>query len=418
MEKRFKKESKIYLLKNKDIPVLRFENEKKIDNTKLGDYPSYRFRHIQILYEDLLPKGYANTTDSSELKHWIEQRKIPKNRKNMEDILHYQLQNQITDPNNPMSYIDVSYGLSLNDSYWIVPEDGKEYLWEDYNLYQNKFSEILSLVAFGEKNISNFSEENRTSPEYTTDGMLAKCWTTIDDTIVLLKKSSEHHKVEAYAEYYMAQIAKMMNFAHISYDIIKYHDSIVSSCSLFTSEEEGFVPMYRCLTKDDCHKKGARLLESISEITGQEFLEDLMVFDSLIYNTDRHLGNLGMMIENTTGKYLRPAPIFDNGNSILSFLPGQNLPQIFKNYTSKFEIDFDLLSANLVSERHREGLKKLETFQFQRHPLYNLPEDILVKGEKFIQARAKLLTRQLDKKKERERNPWSKKIEKDRGLER
>ncbi|MCF0161529.1 MAG: protein kinase, partial [Fusobacterium necrophorum] len=69
-------------------------------------------------------------------------------------------------------------------------------------------------------------------------------------------------------------------------------------------------------------------------------------------------------------------------------------------------------------ERHREGLKKLETFQFQRHPLYNLPEDILVKGEKFIQARAKLLTRQLDKKKERERNPWSKKIEKDRGLER
>lgn len=78
MEKRFKKESKIYLLKNKDIPVLRFENEKKIDNTKLGDYPSYRFRHIQILYEDLLPKGYTNTTDSSELKHWIEQRKIPK----------------------------------------------------------------------------------------------------------------------------------------------------------------------------------------------------------------------------------------------------------------------------------------------------------------------------------------------------
>ena len=163
--------------------------------------------------------------------------------------------------------------------------------------------------------------------------------------------------------------------------------------------------MYRCLTKDDCYKKGARLLESISEITGQEFLEDLMVFDSLIYNTDRHLGNLGMMIENTTGKYLRPAPIFDNGNSILSFLPGQNFPQIFKNYTSKFEIDFDLLSANLVSERHREGLKKLETFQFQRHPLYNLPEDILVKGEKFIQARAKLLTRQLDKKKKEKEIP-------------
>lgn len=398
MKMRFQKDYKTYLLKNKDIPVLRFETEKKIDNTKLGDYPSYQFRHIQILCEDLLPKGYLKTTDSTELKNWIEQRKIPKNRKNMEDILQYQIQNEITDPNNPMSYIDISYGLSLNDSYWIVPEDGKEYLWKDYNLYENKFSEILSLVAFGEKNLSNLSDENRTSPEYTTDGMLAKCWTTMDDKITLLKKSSEHHKVEAYAEYYMAQVAETMNFKHISYDILQYHDSIVSSCFLFTSEEEGFVPMHRCLKKDDRHKKGARLLESIAEITGQEFIEDVMIFDSLIYNTDRHLGNFGMMVENSTGKYLRPAPIFDNGNSILSFLPGQELPHIFKNYTSKFDIDFDLLSANLVSERHREGLKKLTNFKFKRHPLYNLEEDILEKGEQFIQARAKLLTRQLDKK--------------------
>lgn len=38
-------------------------------------------------------------------------------------------------------------GLSLNDSYWVVDEsfDGK---FADYNLYNNRFSEALSLVAY------------------------------------------------------------------------------------------------------------------------------------------------------------------------------------------------------------------------------------------------------------------------------
>ena len=43
--------------------------------------------------------------------------------------------------------IDVCKGLSLNDSYWIVPEnfDGR---FADFNLYENRFSQTLSLVAY------------------------------------------------------------------------------------------------------------------------------------------------------------------------------------------------------------------------------------------------------------------------------
>lgn len=80
----------------------------------------------------------------------------------------------------------------------------------------------------------------RTSSEYTIDGMLAKCWTVIDGKIVLLKKSSEHHRKEAYAEYYMSQIAEIMGFEHVNYNIVKYHENIVSCCPLFTTEDIGF----------------------------------------------------------------------------------------------------------------------------------------------------------------------------------
>ncbi len=38
-------------------------------------------------------------------------------------------------------------GLSLNDSFWVVPH-GFAGICAQYNLYENRFSEILSLVAY------------------------------------------------------------------------------------------------------------------------------------------------------------------------------------------------------------------------------------------------------------------------------
>lgn len=124
-----------------------------------------------------------------------------------------------------------------------------------------------------------------------------------------------------------------------------------------------------------------------------------MIFDSLIYNTDRHLGNFGMLVDNNTRKILKTAPIFDNGNSILSFIEEDTLVEdLFRKYTSKFDIDFDILSNNFVQERHRAGLEKLKTFKFTRHPQFNLSENILQKGEEFIQKRVKFIEKQLNEK--------------------
>lgn len=37
--------------------------------------------------------------------------------------------------------------LSLNDSYWVVP-GGFAGTFTEYNLYENRFAEVLSLVAY------------------------------------------------------------------------------------------------------------------------------------------------------------------------------------------------------------------------------------------------------------------------------
>lgn len=105
----------------------------------------------------------------------------------MLNILNYELEFLDLNPNNLMNYIDISCGLSLNDSYWIIPDDGREYLWKDYNLYQNKFNTTLSFIALGKKIEIKNIDEIKISPEYTTEGILAKCWSIINGKISLLK---------------------------------------------------------------------------------------------------------------------------------------------------------------------------------------------------------------------------------------
>lgn len=395
---RFEKDVLRYILKNKDIPIVSFEYEKyKEQGGEFEGYTKYRFKNIKILNENLLPKNMNKNLDSVELKKWIERRRIPKNRKNMLDILSYELEELHLNPNNLMNYIDVSYGLSLNDSYWIVPNDEKEYFWKDYNLYENKFSDILSLIAFGEKGEIGTSNGIKTSPEYTTEGMIAKCWAVIDGKICLLKKSTESHQKEAYTEYYMSQIAEIMGFEHVKYDILEYHGHIVSCCPLFTNENIGLVAIEDCLDKNDKYKSDISLLKAISKVYPKEALEDLMLFDSLVYNTDRHIRNFGLLLDNNTGEILRPAPIFDNGNSITTLIDeNTDIEKICNRYTSKIEIDFDFLSKYSVQDRHRESLEKLKSFRFLRHPKYNLDNKILEKAEKFIIKRAELSLRQLN----------------------
>lgn len=50
----------------------------------------------------------------------------------------------------------------------------------------------------------------------------------------------------------------------------------------------------------------------------QELL-DMLVFDAVILNEDRHFGNFGFLIDNKSNKIVGCAPIFDNGVSLLCY---------------------------------------------------------------------------------------------------
>lgn len=327
-------------------------------------------------------------TDEGIIK-WLERRVIPKNRQFVDEIL----KTLGLSVNNTKGIIDVCLGLSLNDSFWVVPADftGK---FSDYNLYENRFSEALSLVAY--TGIGGSKEAFSTSPELTTNGMLRKAWRFIEGEGIFLYKGGSSGAVNAgnepYSEFYACQVAEAMGLPCVHYDLENWKGILASKCKLFTDIDTAYVPVGRIVDKSTL--KGC--LDYYKQL-GSDFYEQLcsmLVFDSVIYNEDRHLGNFGVLRDNHTGKIIAPAPIFDNGLSLFNYaMPEdiENLSEYAKTRTTPYRISYEDICKEIMGTKQRAQLRRLIGFRFTRHELINLPEERLSAIEKHINQRVREL---------------------------
>jgi len=352
----------------------------------LGGYEA-SISHIEDKREQF-PLDLELTCDG--IMKWMERRVIPKNRAFVEEILRA----LGLSFGNTKGIIDVCKGLSLNDSYWIVPEgfDGK---FADYNLYENRFSEILSLVAY--TGVTQSDAAFTTSPELTTNGMLPKAWRFIEGEGIFLYKGGTsgfaNSGKEPYSEYYASQIAGVMNLDAVFYDLENWKGILASKCKLFTDINTAFIPIGRIVKTG-----GIKAVVSYYDNLGTEYadsIRDMLIFDALVYNEDRHFGNLGLLRNNNTGKITAPAPIFDNGLSLFS----NAMPDDYKNIDdyakTRFPIyrgtTFEGICRTFITSRQIEKLRKVLSFRFKRHPKLNLPDEHLTAIEKHIQSRASFL---------------------------
>lgn len=377
-----------YILKNKDIDVLEFKIDNSFKTLKGQEIIEQNIMIVKVLNHALLPFNSAKNFDGQTLRKWIEKRKIPTHRKYAKRILA----SAGIDEKDLVSYIDISLGLSLNDSFWIVPAD-KDYKWKDFNLYQNDFNQALELTAFGITS-PNLSKIN-TSPEFTTNGALPKCWHRENNQICLYKGTSKMNDGadEPYTEFYMAQVADIMGFEYVSYHLTEFYGNIVSTCPIFTSENDGYLPMYFCLNEIERKYTGVELVNAVYSLYDNDKFDDLMVFDALICNTDRHLGNFGMIIDNDTNELKHPAPIFDNGLSMMTYIGFNELDHMkneISNITGYFRFKFDEQLSLFVQLRHIPNLEKLSQFEFKKHSEFNLSDEWLEPIQACIQDRAKL----------------------------
>lgn len=388
-----------YVLRSKDTPLIDFslyETQEEIFETIDTTY-SIQIDKVYNENKHLFPKNLSSNPSEAELLKWINKRKAPKNRQFVEKILA-----AIDDSNNPLKYVDVSHALSLNDSCWIT-NNIMDYAWDKLNLYSHPFDEALSYVAFTgySRKISGLLS----SPELTSSGMLKKCWSNRDDGIYLLKGDdafrSPDGRSQATLEYYAAQVADAFGINHIDYDLEEFHHrngnkEIICKCKLFTSENIGFADAATVATGSgiDLHNTDVESLafhKKLSDIFGSAYA-DMMVFDSIIINRDRHLGNFGMLVDNNTGEYLDVAPLFDNGYSLLLGASQYDLNEGYRDYVDSLSCRYfnpNRQAKLFVQERHLLKLRKLLEFKFTKHPKYNISDETLEIMSRFIQERAR-----------------------------
>ena len=373
-----------YILKQFNKPLLEFSATTDTSEPE-----------IQILWIDedsrsLLPLDLTLTPEG--LSRWLRRRTIPKNRA----YVHNLLAKCGLNLNRPLSIINICKGLSLNDCYWVVQADNGD-IFEKVNLYDNPFSNVLAELAFTGYG-SSLRSSLFSSPEFTTNGMLRKCWRRISGKVYLYKGGTEgasNTGFEPYSEFYAAQIAAAMGVRAIPYGLSRWKGVLCSTCELFTSKEYSYIPVGHLVTKG-----GMNAVKAYYESLGPEFtaaLREMLVFDAVICNVDRHFGNFGVMVDNRTNTVVSPAPLFDHGNSLFNFAgmdawtSDAALEEYIETLAPSVYDDFLGTASAVLTPELREKLRHLLTFRFKKHPRYNLPAKRLRMIEKQVQKRARVL---------------------------
>lgn len=371
----------MYLLRNKDKDILAFQiikKETEVTNPELNTKQVVVTYHVCVdsLYDQAakLPLQMQHGSDKPEelnnrLETWIKTRKVPKNRAFVDSLM-----TAIDSGANPFKYIDVTYGLSLNDSFWICPLSERKLSWAEVNLYRNPFDEQVARLAF--TGIGSRIHGLTTTPEFTTNGALRKCWHREDNQIYLLKGGSERFAnggLEPYTEVFASKVAQTMNLNHVPYELTEFHGILVSKCPLFTDENTGFVPIYHALGAEYFQNHSIddpQTWQAIGDKYGIEPWEDLLLFDAVIANEDRHLGNFGFLINNDSNQIKSPAPLFDHGNSLFFNATNEefrNISEYASSRRSFIGLPFDEQAQLFLRSRHLPGLKKLAEITLPRY---------------------------------------------------
>lgn len=356
-------ENEFYLM-NKNRIVARFESCR-------NQYREVSFRLKK--QEGQFPIGFTD------LGQWLENRQAPKHRAHIESLL------RSIGCNDLDGYIRITHALTLNDSFWAKPITS-ELKWEEVSLFQNEFDSTIAHIAF-EGGL--YGEQfTTTSPEFGTDGAFAKCWIREKDGIYLLKRGStgaRNSGLEPYSEMYTSQIAEKICPEFVNYEVVKYRDKIASKCPLFTSEKEGFAPIYKCISSK---LNIETLLKFYADIGSEDAFRRMIVLDALTLNTDRHQGNYGVIFNTDTLEILRMAPIFDNNQALLPYAEkedfGKNRTEYLASRPPRIGDDFNAIAHDMLTPSIVADLKNLKGFEFKRNVPYSLPEERLASLEEIV----------------------------------
>lgn len=197
-------------------------------------------------------------------------------------------------------------GVSVLDNIW-VKEDNECIQFADVNIRHRHLSNVVFDIALRGRSIS--VEHSLMDAELTTAGMFRKCWKREGDRLFMYKSDSTSGFVNTKAELKASELLDKTNVSHVQYTPAKLDGFLCCKCACMTDDNTSFV------AAEDLPQA---LYEKLRSLYVSDFA-NMAVIDYLIANTDRHLGNVGFFIDNSTNNIKGVAPLFDHNQAFLAF---------------------------------------------------------------------------------------------------
>lgn len=353
----------MYILMNKDREIALIQKEQN----EFEDVYS-----IISCNETQLPIGFRD------IEGWLDRRQAAKHREHLRRLMSE------CGCLSREGFIKFTHATSLNDTFWIKGSEEK-ISWDKVSLYRNEFDEMISKIAFEGTGLFGM-QFSSTTPEFSTAGIFEKCWRREGNEIFLYKRGSTGARntgMEPMSEVYAGQLAKYIcKDNSVEYLQGKLHKKETSKCKLFTTEKEGFVSFSNIIDRKYSIKE---TISYFHDIGSEDDFRRMLVFDGIVFNTDRHAGNYGVVFDNDTLEILRMSPVFDHNQALLPYAEEEELlhpEEYLKTKLPKIGDDFLRSAKAALTPAIRADLINLHGFHFQ-----------YIDSSRFDVKRVKLLER-------------------------
>ena len=382
---------------NKNIEVLSCDYDS--DNGKfLKIYEVYDIKFAPyILVSHYDESDIDNEEFRKSLSNWFNGRGIPSWRDKLDLLLHR------LNVEAPSELLDKAFGLSLSDQYWLKPYD-TDICYDDINFFDNDFdySEFLE-ASFSKNSMTTVDKKSLMTPNNTTDGMLKKAWIIEDGTRYLLKSGYKKDMLQPFNEVLASEISRRLGFDYIGYTLDTYKDTIVSKCPCFITKDTELITCYQIkhntkkYNNDEDYEEYIKILENNGISDARVQMENMYILDFLIMNEDRHLNNFGIIRDVNTLKWIKCAPIFDNGQGLNIIYFDEEEMHISGEGRFFYEIKpFDDI-ISVVRDFKRINIDALDGIDDWFYTLLHQYQDISHFSESRINKLCMLLNRQVSK---------------------
>jgi hypothetical protein len=298
-----------YILKHKEIPVAIFRMN-EVNYNLLGVSEILEAQRLPFSIED----GNNLAQCAIKLNSWIRGRGLADSRKDINKV------KDIFKADSKEELIVRSYGLNLTDHYWLHKTE-ENLKWEDLNFFDNKFDK---LKVGGRANPDIDESVGDKSPNFCVDGSIEKRWVIKENDIRVLLKGSRYNRMqEPFNEAIASKIMDELGIEHVAYSLERTEDKNIpySECKCMVDRKCEYINALFVMESGEYERKDPYIhyLEMCKQNglhNAKEKIDEMIALDFIIGNDDRHRGNFGIIRNADNLEWLKPAPLFDNGNSL------------------------------------------------------------------------------------------------------